>query len=387
MRLSFRIALRFLSSNKGQTILIAFGIAIGISVQIFIGSLIEGLQFSLVDATIGSAPHITLISKDKALPISNYNELKKSITSNFEEVTIISPNISKGSFLKLDKSTEQILIRGFDFNSANQLYKIDSALIKNGKLPKDNEILLGLDFANENNLSLGDSIEIVTAEGNIYPAKISGFFDLKIASINKSWAITTLNFASNIFSLDENQVSSIELQISTPFEADNIAKEMNLKFRSFDVTIDNWKAQNQQLLSGLDGQSTSSLMIQVFVVISVVLGIASVLAISVVQKSKQLGILKAMGITDGNASLVFLFQGFLLGILGGILGIILGLGLLWSFAKFALDSNGNPIVPLFINYYFIAFSGILAIIASTLASIIPAIKSKNLSPMEVIKNG
>ncbi|HAS72860.1 MAG TPA: ABC transporter permease, partial [Clostridiales bacterium UBA8960] len=118
-----------------------------------------------------------------------------------------------------------------------------------------------------------------------------------------------------------------------------------------------------------------------------VLGIASVLAITVLQKSRQIGILKAMGINDKVSSLVFLFQGFILGIMGGLLGIIFGLGLLWSFSKFALNADGTPVVPIFINFSFIGLSGLIAVSASTLASIIPALKSRKLSPIEVIKNG
>ena len=147
------------------------------------------------------------------------------------------------------------------------------------------------------------------------------------------------------------------------------------------------EASNEQLLSGLTGQSTSSLMIQVFVVISVVLGIASVLAITVLQKSKQIGILKAMGINDRTSSYIFLSQGFILGVLGGILGIIFGIGLLFIFSNFALNPDGTPVVPIFINPMFIGLSGLIAILASTGASIIPALKSKKLSPIEVIRNG
>jgi lipoprotein-releasing system permease protein len=128
-------------------------------------------------------------------------------------------------------------------------------------------------------------------------------------------------------------------------------------------------------------------MIQVFVIISVVLGIASVLAISVVQKSRQIGILKAMGIKDSTSSLIFLLQGFMLGVFGGVLGILLGFGLLYSFTSFALNPDGTPVVPILINVNFIGFSALVAITASTLAALIPARRSSKLNPIEVIKNG
>lgn len=387
MRLAFKIALRFLTSSKGQTALIAIGIAVGISVQIFIGSLIEGLQVSLLDATIGSASQITVNPEEKNTPIDDLQDIEKWLTETYDEITAITPTLTQGGFLKIGDNTEQVVFRGFDLNKANEIYKFDAAITEGTYTLKENEVILGVDLAKNNNLKIGETYDIITPEGTISALKIVGFFDLKVASINQSWIIGSIDLARDIFDFSSSQGTAIELQISEPFDADLLTEEMTLTSTQKDVKFDNWKVQNEQLLSGLNGQSTSSLMIQVFVVISVVLGIASVLAITVLQKSRQLGILKAMGLNDRTSSFVFLFQGIILGILGGILGIIFGLGLLWSFTKFALNPDGTPVVPIFVNYGFIGLSGLIAVAASTLASIIPAQKSKKLSPIEVIKNG
>jgi lipoprotein-releasing system permease protein len=120
--------------------------------------------------------------------------------------------------------------------------------------------------------------------------------------------------------------------------------------------------------------------------ISVVLAIASVLAITVLQKSKQIGILKAMGIKDKDASLVFLFEGLILGIFGALAGVLLGLGLAYSFTTFAIGADGNPVVPLYIDFGFIVLSALIAVFAATVASLIPARKSSKLSVIEVIRN-
>jgi len=389
MKLAFRIALRFLTSSKGQTVLIAMGIAIGISVQIFIGSLIEGLQISLLDSTIGNSSHITVSASEKNEPINDYTDIIDAIETNYTEVAHTSPNITKGAFLKTDDKTNQIILRGFEIDQADLIYDFKSALIGESTLPKasTNEIIIGLNIAEDYGIAIGDTVEIITPEGSIFEAVVVGSFDLKVAAINQSWVIGTLDFAQNVFAYEASQVTGIEMQIDEPFDADLISARMIDEIGTDAVSYINWKEQNEQLLSGLSGQSTSSLMIQVFVVISVVLGIASVLAITVLQKSRQIGILKAMGINDSTSSMVFLFQGFILGILGGLLGIVFGLGLLWSFSKFALNADGTPVVPIFVNYNFIALSGMIAVVASTLASIIPALKSRKLSPIEVIKNG
>jgi lipoprotein-releasing system permease protein len=128
-------------------------------------------------------------------------------------------------------------------------------------------------------------------------------------------------------------------------------------------------------------------MIQVFVLVSVVLGIASVLAITVMQKSKQVGILKAMGITDRISSLVFLFQGLFLGLLGAVLGVLLGVGLCVMFVTFARNPDGTALIAISVDYGFIALSAGIAVLAAIVASLIPARKSSQLNPIEVIRNG
>lgn len=200
--------------------------------------------------------------------------------------------------------------------------------------------------------------------------------------------ITDLNTVQNTFGF-ENKITSIEAQILVDdvFKADAISKNVKYNLDNKDVKVENWQDQNKQLLSGLSGQSTSSYMIQFFVIVSVVLAIVSILAITVIQKSKEIGILKAMGIKNGPASRIFLFQGVILGIFGAILGVTFGLGLTAAFTKFAVNADGVPIVQLYVNPKFIILSAVLAIGSSSIAALIPAKKSAKLDPIEVIKNG
>ena len=141
MRLVFNIAWRFLSSSKGQTALIALGIAIGISVQVFIGSLIAGLQNSLVDTTIGSSSQITVLSDDNNGRISNYSSIINTIKETDKNITEISPVADASGFIKVDDSTYPILMRGFELNQADGIYKLKDALIE-GALPANKEIIL-----------------------------------------------------------------------------------------------------------------------------------------------------------------------------------------------------------------------------------------------------
>ena len=386
MRLSFSVAVRFLRSSKGQTVLIALGIAIGVSVQIFIGLLIQGLQQSLVDKTVGSSSHITVTSKNDDKLIDGWREKMDKIEGADSRIKNISVTADSPAFLKFGDNAEPVLLRGVVPEKADAIYKLKAALYEGGLPMKDNQVIIGRELSELLGLKTGDKVEVVTVDRKSMELEISGLYDLKVASINKSWAVVKLAAAQEFFGYGD-KVTSVEMQVEDVFAADTIAATVKDDLNDGSLSITDWKAQNESLLSGLNGQSVSSIMIQVFVLVSVVLAIASVLAISVMQKSKQLGILKAMGLKDKNSSLVFLFQGLILGTAGAILGIALGVGLLAMFTTFAVNSDGSPVVPIYFNYPFIAFSGVIAIASAVLASLLPAAKSLRLSPMEVIRNG
>lgn len=388
MGVSLKIAVRFLKSSRGQTTLIILGIAIGISVQVFIGSLIAGLQASLVESTIGNSSQITVLSAVDDPYIRDYDRLMQTLQKRDSRIVRISAALDQPGIIVNGDVSESILVRGLDFDKADPIYGISGRLME-GRLPRqDYEVAIGKDLQTALGVRPGERIEITVLDGVRQIFRLTGVFDLKVQAINKSWFLTTLPSAQAL--LDKrNRITSIEMQVvdDQVFSADTIAAGLQDLNRGGALEITNWKAQNEQLLSGLSGQSVSSLMIQVFVVISVVLGIASVLAISVMQKSRQIGILKAMGIRNGQASRIFLYQGLILGVLGGILGLLLGFGLAYSFTTFARRPDGTPVVALLIDPSFFALSFAIAVAAASVASLVPARKSSRLNPIEVIKNG
>lgn len=377
MKFAFSVAKRFLGYNKGQTIMIMVGIAIGVSVQIFIGLLITGLQESLIDKTVGSTPHITITQEDD---MSFYD-----FEINNEAFTAVAFQADGPAFAIYDDNDASILLRGLS-TDGDKLYKLTEKLV-DGKMPSDkNEVIIGLGLKDKLNVKVNDTLTLRTISNQTVDVKIVGIVDLKVDSINNSWILSTLPTAQSLFEIDD-EITSIAIQVEDVFAADSLAEEIKANLPVTDLKVINWKEQNEDLLSGLNGQSISSIMIQVFVLVSVVLGIASVLAITVLQKSKQIGILKAMGIPDNTASLIFLFQGLILGFYGAILGVLFGLGLILSFTTFARNPDGSALIPINFDVPFILFSGSIAILSALIASFIPAARSKKLSPIEVIRNG
>lgn len=383
--LSFRIAIRFLSSGKTQTVLIVLGIAIAISIQVFVGLLISSLQQSLVDSTIGNSPHITISSATDVSTIRNWEGLQKQI-EELGVTKVVSAIASANAFVSNGDSNLPVLVRGFDFDNANQIYNISSSIYKGRPYQSSREIMIGRDLKEELEVDVGDKLTVTLPNGSESTFTISGFYDLGVASINKTWIISNLQTVQNVFGFN-GRITSIEMAVDDVFQADVIAAQIKDFLANDDIKVENWKELNEELLSGLDGQRISSTIIQAVIILSVVIAIASILAISVLQKSRQIGILKAMGIKDLAASLIFIYQGFLIGLIGSVLGITLGLGLLYAFNTFTTNPDGSALIDLYIEYDFIVRSWLIAVLASTLAGVIPARKSLQLNPIEVIREG
>ena len=385
MRNNFKIAYRFIKSNKAQTTLIALGIALGVTVQLFLGLLINNLNDNLLNKTIGNTSQITVSSKDKG--ISNYHEIIANIKDKEEDkITNIMGVLDNPAIVEEGDSNKSILVRGLDLSKENDIYDLTNK-ISEGKFPEnENEVLIGKGISEDLNLKVDDELVFSSPSIGEKKVKVTGIVDLKVKGMNDSWVITTLTNSQKIFS-KEGEVSSIEMKINNDyvFESDEISKNISSYIPS-DLDIVNWKEDNESLLDALSGQKTSSITIQVFIIISVTMSIAGVLAISVIQKSKQIGILKAMGIKDRSAAAIFILQGLIFGVVGALSGGILGITLFKIFTVMVKTSDGSPLVPGNMYYGFILMSIIISILAAVLASIIAAKKSLKLDPIDIIRN-
>ena len=381
---SLKIAWRFLIKSKIQTLVIVLGIAIGISVQIFVGLLSMGLETSLLDKVVGNSTHITIYPKDNK--IVNYHKTKEKIKKLDNKIKSVAPVVEYNASINFNHMTEPIQIRGFISKDLDLLYNIKDKIYKGRGIQNSGEILVGKELSEKLGLKLKDNINIVTPDRRKLELKVVGFYDFNTMKVNKTLVITDLKAAQDLAGFGD-AATSMELSTSDPYNADTIATKIEKGLKDKDLKIENWKDQNKLLVSALMGEKVCSLIIQLSVMIAAVLSIISIMSISVVQKYKQIGILKAMGIKDGSAAFIFLTQAFILGVVGTFLGVILTYLYIKGFNRYTSSSDGTPLVTIIINYSFIIKLSIIDIVASTLAAFFPAIKSFKLTPVEVIKNG
>jgi lipoprotein-releasing system permease protein len=403
MWFEFKVAWRFLKSNKTQTILILLGIVIGVSVQVFLGSLISGLQQDLINQTVGGSPHITILPEDqRPRPlVVNEDKFSRIVTfagaqtginrwreiedylSSVDEITAVSPTIDGSGFAIRGQKNLPIVLRGVEIDKADGIYNIEESIESGQTDIGGNNILIGTELANELELITGDTLKINTSGGVTDRFIISGIFDLGSKELNSSWIFLSMRRAATLLDFND-KISNIEVQIQDVFTANGISDQIMARYP--DINAESWQRNNQSLLTALQSQSSSSLLIQVFVIIAVTLGIASVLAVSVVQKSRQIGILKAMGTKRKRVGLIFLIQGAILGLSGSLLGALTGIGISQAFVTFTRNATGDPLFPITVDPVFIIISIVIATSAGMIAAAIPARNSAKLNPIEVIHN-
>ena len=381
--IAFKIAVRFLTHARAQTILILIGIAIAIAIQVYVGLLIGSLQRTLVDRTIGDSPQITISSSTDITTIRRWRQILHEV-EHTKQIKAFAPSATGNAFVERKNGSLPVLVRGFPFTAADRIYNIRAVIYEGDEYLSRREVLVGRELRNEMELEVGDNILLSIPGGGMVTLTVSGFYDLGVASINESWLFTYLETAQGIFDFGD-RITSIEMKVEDVFQADVVASQLEQQLNNNNIVLEDWKEQNEELLSGLEGQRLSSAIIQIVIIASVVIAITSILAISVMQKSSEIGILKAMGINDFNASLIFLYEGFFLGLVGSLAGMLLGVGLILAFVAFTTSPEGVTLIDLYFDYGFIARSWLISLLAATLAGIIPAHKSLQLNPIDVIR--
>lgn len=378
--LPFRIALRFLKSSPGQSALIILGISVGIATQIFVGSIIVGLQADLLDTTIGSAAHVTIKAPKESDPVRLTSQMEELFASDsrVKPDTVLPARAVSALFSDGDNNTTLGIIGG-EIDDLDSIFKVSSNMTSGKASLGSDDVLLGKDFADKFDVRVGDEITLRFQNNSTDTFVVAGVYDLGSSQFNLRNAFVAGDVARGVLGWNDDEYSDIQVQLKDPYDSVDVAKEWRKKLAG--VSVIEWQGQNKSLLAGLVSQSVSSYMIQAFVLIAVALGIASTLAIAAVQKTRQIGILKAMGLSDRGAGQVFLWQAALLGVGGSLGGVAVSYALLalFSLAPTPFTISAQPLLA--------AVSALIGVVIALLSALIPMRTTSRLDPIEVIQNG
>jgi lipoprotein-releasing system permease protein len=268
---------------------------------------------------------------------------------------------------------------GGELKDLDGIYGISKKTIDGKASLGNGEIMVGKEFSEKYNIKPGDSVALSLQGGQSGSFTVTGIFDLGSSQFNTRQAFVSGRVPQNVLGWANDQFQAIDVQLNQPYDSKAVASAWSSQLPGISVT--EWQGQNASLLAGLVAQSASSYMIQGFVLVAVALGIASTLAIAAVQKTRQIGILKAMGLADRPAGRIFLYQAAILGVAGSTLGVI------FSFAILALFRLSPAPFTISMDPKFVAISACIGIGVAMLSSIVPIRRTSKLDPIEVIQNG
>lgn len=398
------VALRYLREGRAQTALILAAVSIGVSVVVFLSALINGLQASLIKQTLGSQPHVTLRAPEliarplvapgvaAAVILERSPQRMRSIeqwasvldqVSRIPGVTAASPTVTGPAFAIRGSAEKPVLVRGVDPEAFLAVIDVQSKMKSGRFAPVGTDVVIGVGLADLLSITVGDKLRITTADRRETVVTVAGTFDLGNKEVNERWVIASLRQAQTLFDLPGG-ASTIELRVAEVFDAERIA--VDAKERT-GLDADSWMKVNAQLLIGLRSQNSSKYMIQFFVVIAVTLGIASVLIVSVVQKSREIGILRAVGTSQSRVLRVFLIEGGVVGVFGSVVGSALGTAFSLLFEKLATNPDGSPTFPVQLDLPLFLSASALATSIGVIAAVIPARRAARLDPAEAIRHG
>ncbi len=398
---AWMVCLRYLREGRMQTVLILAGVTGGVAVIIFLTTLIGELQTSIIDRTLGSQAHIvvrapqaanrtTLPPDSTAAVVQPRAQRLRSIdqwatvarlAEQTRGVVAVSPLLSGSGFAVRADASQSIALMGVDAQAFQRIVRMPKYLQSGTFDVAGTNAVIGSELAKDLGIVVGDKLRLVTLDGRNDLFNVAGVFDIGNRDLNRRWVFTSIKVAQSLLDLPGG-ITQLDLRVEDIFAADTTARQLQAQTG---LTVDSWMQTNAQLLSALSSQSMSNNLIRFFVTVIVAVGIASVLVVSVVQKQKEIGILRAMGASPRRILSVFLLQGGFYGLMGSALGSALALGLLSFFAKITRNADGTSLVSGELELSVVVSACMLALVVGLLAAALPARRAAQLDPVQAIR--
>ncbi|MCC5870025.1 MAG: ABC transporter permease [Gammaproteobacteria bacterium] len=401
-----RLAVEFLREGRAQSLLIIFGVALGVAVIVFVLALITGLQDNLVERTLGTQAHIKLRAPDEfvrelrpveglAVAAQRRNERAQRLRSiqNWQaiaedlettpQIVAVSPVVTGPAFARRGEAFKAIAILGVDPARYAQIVPVPDNMRAGVFRPTATEVVIGDVLADELGVGLSDRIRIEGTDGRAGSFQVAGIFNLGVRDLDERFVFLPLRPAQTLLDLPGG-ITNIDVTIDEIFAAEALARELSGRYG---ITAESWMQTSAQLLNALRAQSESTQLIQSFVGVSVAFGIASVLAVSVVQRRREIGILRAMGTTSNQVMAVFLIQGGIVGLIGSIIGAVAGLGMVQLFTSIGPRPTEEALFDINAGVGLIVGASILATLTGIIAAYFPARRAALVDPVTAIRDG
>ncbi len=382
------------------------GVAIGTAALIITLCIMAGFKNSLQEKFIGFDAHLRLKTFEESGLINNYRETESQLRS-IEGVNNISPYIEKEAMIRSSFATDGVLIKGVLANKADSVLAISKHIValadtvKGFGLQKRHdknlpEILIGQKLAERLKVKVGDKVTVFILQSTLAFVQQPTVRQFKVAYIYRSGLAEYDNVLAYIH-LEEAQtlfqygdcISGFEISVKSLDETNAVSKDINSKF-TYPLYCKTWQENHRNLFGWLESNN-----FVMFIIFSLILMVAAfntigTLFIIVIEKTKEIGILKAMGATKGTVRQIFLRNGIWIGVIGALGGSALALFLCWIQLEFRIISLKSDVyfmdtVPIELHWYYFVLVSVVSIFLCAAAALIPARRAASLDPAQAIR--
>ncbi len=397
------VATRFLREGWIQTAFIIGGVAIGVAVIVFMSALMDGVQENMIARTLTGQAHIQLLQaremprllregvpgvRQGAIvqpPLQRLRSIDQwqgivSQVGAMPDVVVASPSVTGSAVVMRGEATRVVLLTGMNPDLYYRIVALPEKIVRGTARIAGTDIVIGTELASDLGVDTGEKLRITGPGGVTTTLTIAGIVDLGNKGANARSTFMALRTAQSLLELPGG-VTTIDVTVRDVYAAETIARQIA---SAANVQADSWIGSNAQFFSAVSAQSMSNNSIRFFVGLSVAFGIASVLVVSVVQKSREIGILRAMGISRGQVMRVFLLQGGLLGLGGALVGSVIGSLALIVWQRSMLAADGTPLFALVFSASLFGWTVTLATLTGLVAALAPARRAARLDPAVAI---
>jgi lipoprotein-releasing system permease protein len=363
-----------LSGGMCQRVMIAMAIACQPQL------LIADEPTTALDVTVQAQILDLLAQLQRAQGIDQWQSVMEQL-QQMPEVQVVSPAVLGSALITRGEASRSVSVVGMLPQRYFRIIPLRDKMAQGSAEVGSDTILIGTELAADLGVALGDPLRVSTVNGTVLTLKVLGIFDLGNKGANSRNAFMAMRTAQSMFGLSGG-ASILDVTLTDIYAAERIAQQIQ---SHTGLQADSWMKTNEQFFTAVRAQTTANTAIRFFVGLSVGFGIASVLVVSVVQRSREIGILRAMGVRRVQIMRVFLLQGGLLGLGGALMGALIGALAMVVWQRVMRNADGSIMFAMVMDTALFVQSLVLASLTGLLSALAPALRAARLDPVVAIR--